>query len=96
MKIDGYAPLQENSLPTGKHPVNQSPAKNRPEDPAGVQDEARLSVDGKKTQHLESEIVKLPDVRTARVEALRRAVQDGSYQVSDEQIADSMISELLP
>ena len=96
MKIDGFAPLPENSVPAGKQQAKQAAAKNRPEDSLGVQDETRLSVEGKKTQSLQSELAKLPEVRRDRIEALQRAVQDGSYQVSDEQIADAMISELLP
>jgi anti-sigma28 factor (negative regulator of flagellin synthesis) len=37
----------------------------------------------------------LPEVRQRRVEALARALRDGQYEVSSEQVADALLSEIL-
>ncbi len=95
MKIDGYSPLPESSLPKRGGKLDQSSAKNQAEGASGIQDEARLSVDREKTSRLESVVAGLPEVRQDRVEQLRGAMQEGRYQISDEQLADAMISDLL-
>ena len=38
-------------------------------------------------------IADLPDIRTDKVEELRRQVQDGTYEVSPEKIAERMLAE---
>lgn len=37
-----------------------------------------------------------PEVRTAKVEALRQQIASGNYQVSSHQIATSILEQLLP
>lgn len=54
-------------------------------------DEARLSsTGGLIVQALESS-----DIRTAKVEALQKAISNGTYNVSTSEIADKMIQSLL-
>ena len=57
-------------------------------------DEAKFSVDGDKVQQLKTDLAGLPEVRQERVVALNQAIGQGSYNVSDEQIAQAMSSEL--
>jgi flagellar biosynthesis anti-sigma factor FlgM len=54
-------------------------------------DEARLSSTG----GLISQALESSDVRTAKVEALQKAISDGSYNVSSSDVADKMIQSLL-
>lgn len=80
-------------------PSSSSPAHAQGEKATGarkdVRDQAQLSVDQGKVNQLQAELARLPDVRRDRVEALQWAVRDGSFQVSNEQIADKLFSELL-
>ena len=55
-------------------------------------DRIELSVRGLQIQNLESLVRAAPDVRDAKVEAVRNAVQAGTYNVKGEQIADKILS----
>jgi flagellar biosynthesis anti-sigma factor FlgM len=54
-----------------------------------------LSVDGDKVQQLKADLAAVPDVRQDRVAALQKAVTSGSFNVSGQQIAQAMSSDLL-
>lgn len=58
---------------------------------AGTQDEANLSSTGE----LVARALSTPDVRTAKVEALQKAIADGSYSVSSSDVAGKMIESFL-
>jgi negative regulator of flagellin synthesis FlgM len=64
-------------------------AENRPA--AAAQDATTLSSTGE----LVSRALSTPDVRTAKVEALQKAIADGSYNVSSSDVAGKMIDSLL-
>lgn len=44
---------------------------------------------------LTDQVNQVPDVRQERVEALRQAIMAGTYNITDDQLADAMFSELL-
>jgi negative regulator of flagellin synthesis FlgM len=56
-----------------------------------LSDEARLSSTG----GLIAQALEGSDVRTAKVEALQKAIADGSYNVSSSDVAGKMIQSLL-
>jgi flagellar biosynthesis anti-sigma factor FlgM len=58
-------------------------------------DEVQLSVDGERVQQMQADLGGLPDLRQDRVVPLRQAVEGGSYDVSSQQIAQAMSSDLL-
>ena len=58
---------------------------------AGAQDEAKVSSTGE----LVARALSTPDVRTDKVEALQKAIGDGSYNVSSSDVAGKMIDSLL-
>ncbi len=58
-------------------------------------DQTWLSAHREKLQELKAELAYLPDVRQERIAVLERAIHDGGYHVTDQQIADAMFSELL-
>jgi flagellar biosynthesis anti-sigma factor FlgM len=60
-------------------------------DPATGEDAATLSVDGARINSLVAKALDAPDVRQDKVEALRRAVQNGEYVVDPAHIAEAMI-----
>ena len=58
-------------------------------------DEVQFSAGGEKVQQLKANLNNLPDVRQDRVAALRQSIQDGSYSVSSQQVAQAMSADLL-
>ena len=60
-----------------------------------VGDQAQLSVARDKIDQLQVELNRLPEVRQDRVQALQRALKEGRYRVSNEQIAEAVFSEFL-
>ena len=94
MKIDDLSSLPQDSRLVRTEHMDRASARD-PLKPAGAgHDEARLQFGSERIRSLESRIAAFPDIRRERVEQLQRAVQENRYLVSDEQIADSMFSEL--
>jgi len=64
---------------------------------AGVlaSDRAELSPDQARVQSLSAQVNALPEIRKEKVSALQNSIKQGNYDVSAEQTADAMISEML-
>ena len=95
MRVNGPLTFPENLQP---EKVGRSGSSAQPSRPAPVdsgQDQAQLSVDNVTIQQLKSSLSQVPEVRQDRVDALRQAVSNGSYQVSDQQLSDAIGSDLL-
>ena len=58
------------------------------------QDVTDFSTDPQKVQELKTQLANLPAVRPERVQELRSAVQNGTYEVSADKIADAMLANL--
>jgi flagellar biosynthesis anti-sigma factor FlgM len=95
MKIDGSLALPEEVGPRRVGTTGASPSEDQGESVGLNPDEVQFSVDGDKVQQLKTDLAGLPDVRQERVVALNQAIEQGSYNVSDEQIAQAMSTELL-
>jgi negative regulator of flagellin synthesis FlgM len=77
--------------------VAKTASQSAPETASGKApsiDTTRLSIAQGRVQALAAQVNKLPDVRQEKVAALGRAVQSGTYQVTPEQTADALLSEL--
>jgi len=61
------------------------------ESPAPSSDRIELSVQGREIQHLNELIRSTPDIREAKVEQIRNAVESGTYNVKAEKIADKIL-----
>ena len=59
----------------------------------GASDEAQLSAGRSRVEDLKAGLADLPAVRQDRVEALQKAVQDGSFQVTNQQLADAILGD---
>lgn len=57
-------------------------------------DVVTLSTGSAQIESLKAQLQALPDVRQERVQQLQKAVNGGTYQVSNQQIADAIFSEL--
>jgi flagellar biosynthesis anti-sigma factor FlgM len=95
MKIEAPLVFPEQVGPQRVGTTGPSPSQNQAERVGLSPDEARFSVDGEKVQQLKADLSGLPDLRQDRVVALKQAIEEGSYNVSDQQIAQAMSSELL-
>ena len=95
MEIDG-----KNS-PTGLNPGVQrldlhQPQNQRTPKPGEVSvnpgsDRIELSVRSREIQHIDKLISSTPDIREAKVEQIRSAVESGTYNVKAEKIADKIL-----
>ena len=94
MRIDAPLPLPENIQTPNVARSGSSAPQNPAAQVTSSQDEAQLSVDCGTVQQLKSALSQLPEVRQERVSALRQAVNSGSYQVSNQQLADAIGSDL--
>lgn len=56
-------------------------------------DEAQLSAGRSRVEDLKAGLTGLPTVRQDRVEALQKAVQNGTFNVSNQQLADAILGD---
>jgi len=96
MEINGKQPLA--SLESmvqrleGQQNLNSRAVRPDTENRGLEADRLELSVRGLQVQHLDQLIRSTPDIREARVEEIRSAIQAGTYNVRGEQIAGKIIS----
>ncbi|HLH08491.1 MAG TPA: flagellar biosynthesis anti-sigma factor FlgM [Terriglobales bacterium] len=62
---------------------------------AARQDATQLSPEIQRVSALEAQLAQLPEVRSDRVAELQQAIRNGSYSVSADQIANSMLADSL-
>lgn len=55
-------------------------------------DKVSISSQAKVLSDLESKLSQLPDVDMERVDKLKQAITDGSYQVNEQSVADKMLN----
>ncbi len=96
MEIDGKQTLV--MLDNVLRRLDQQPAAAlrsappRTENRSRNSDSVELSVQGLQIQRLQDLICAAPDVRTEKVEAVKNAIQAGTYNVKGEQIAEKIIA----
>ena len=56
-------------------------------------DSVSLSPQAQSISRLESAVANVPDVDSARIDAIREAIDSGQYQIDPEAIADSIIAQ---
>jgi flagellar biosynthesis anti-sigma factor FlgM len=95
MKIDAPLAFPESVGTQRVETTGTSPNQNQTERVNLSPDEVQLSVGGEKIQQLKAHLTGLPDMRQDRVTALKQAIDQGDYRVSDQQIAQAMSSDLL-
>jgi len=94
MRVGDSISLPENPDVTGKL-SNTSASKVQGQTNAGfTEDAAEFSPDLQKVQGLKEQLANVPEGRQERVQELRKAVQDGTYEVSPDKIANAMLTDL--
>ena len=96
MKIEGSRPPENQEVllkaqKSGKQeatPVNsESPQR------ISQSDQVHLSGKAKELDALKKIIQQMPEIRTDKVEALKKAIQEGTYQVDSFQVAGKILEE---
>ena len=95
MRVDAPQSLPENTQPQKVERSGSSTHQSLATSVASNQDKAQLSVDSARVEQLKAALARVPEVRQERVDALRQALDKGTYQVTDQQLADAIHSELL-
>jgi len=95
MRVDAPIPLPDSLQPQKIERSGSSTQQSRLTSLKSNQDQAQLSVDSESIDQLKANLAAVPEVRQERVDALRQAVKNGSYQVTDQQLADAIQSDLL-
>jgi negative regulator of flagellin synthesis FlgM len=83
--------------------VNQVHLKPKTEDPAEMDarqqaitaDRVVISDTAKRIQEARTQLESIPDTRADKVAEIKRSIQDGTYKIEPEKIADKMIQESL-
>jgi negative regulator of flagellin synthesis FlgM len=95
MRVSDSISFPENHEVTGEvGGVDAHKVTSRAESPGFNLDETNLSSDLQKVQELKAHLANLPDVRLEKVQDLRHAVSNGTYEVDSGKIADAMITDL--
>jgi negative regulator of flagellin synthesis FlgM len=95
MEINGKSPLIDLSTRLDRIDVQEQQAQRFQKagrDPAvNDPDRVELSVRSREIQHLDELIRSTPDVREALVEQVRRSIENGTYNVRAEQVAEKIL-----
>ena len=76
-----------------KKKVENTPDKA--ENNAAKTDTVNISDAAKEIQEVRKQLDAIPDVRTEKVEQLKNQIENGTYEVKSEEIADKMLREAL-
>ncbi len=96
MEINGSKPLvglnaNLQKLDLQQQQQNQRSPKTGEENSTTERDRIDLSVRSQEIQHINSLILSTPDIREAKVEGVRSAIENGTYNVKAEKIADKIL-----
>ena len=98
MKIDSNFEPQAGQGPTGAGAAGGTgatqDARYSQTSQSGTTDKAEFSSDAQMFAKLSGQVSSAPDVRQDRVASLKQAVQNGTYNVSNQQIAQAMARDL--
>ena len=99
MEIDGKSPLVDLGTRLSRLEIQEQHAqrfqKAGQEPVKADSDRIELSVRSREFQHLDQLIQSIPDVREAKIEQIRQAIQAGTYNVRAEQVAEKIIGGTL-
>lgn len=85
MRINSFD--QSNQIDATQQQVNRNQDKKTTQTPASDQDGVQVS------SQLQARLAQTPDVRQNRIDAIKAARENGTYNVSDSQLAGAMYKE---
>lgn len=91
---NGAARSNQSSATAGKRDVAERPAAETQgsSQPAAADSQVKLSNQAQQLQAIEERLRDLPEVDSARVEQIKQAIADGSYQPDSGRVADKIIA----
>jgi len=99
MKIQGNGPLEGKDILKKIHELNQNQnhvKKNETKkEGEPVADRISLSGRAKEIAELKRQIDELPDIRAEKVEALKKAIENGTYEIDSLKVAQKILEEEL-
>ena len=97
MKVEGRRPpetleVQLRAQKSGKRETTPGVSEN----PQSINksDQVHISEKAKDIEELRQVIHQMPEIRTDKVEALKKAIQEGSYQVDSLKVAGKILEEI--
>jgi flagellar biosynthesis anti-sigma factor FlgM len=96
VKIDPNLGIPGGQTPDRVGGAGSSPAARPSQPSAQNTDQASLSNDALKLSSLSAALTNVPEVRQERVSSISQALQNGTYTVSDQQIAQAMMRDYQP
>jgi negative regulator of flagellin synthesis FlgM len=96
-KTDGYTGPQVTKVQEAETKVDsvKRPDSSKETSTQGSTDRVELSKDYQELNKVKRVTMELPDVRSERVDQVRKQIADNTYQVKATQIADKMLEELM-
>lgn len=88
MRIDAYNQINQ-VYGVGK---SKKSGKTGYAESTGTRDQVSFSSIGRDMQIAKAALAKVPDVRQEKVDALKASIQDGTYQVSNRDFAEKLMS----
>jgi len=76
---------------TSRAPGSGGPRGTSPAPSSGPSDTVNLTDAAGRMRELEAQLAQAPEVDSARVDALRRSIADGRYQIDDVHVTDKLI-----
>ena len=97
MKITENSNVDLNLQKTDKSKVKVSGEKTArtPEEVTSKDDQVTLSEAAKEISKLTADAMKLPDVRTDKVEKIKNAINSGSYNVKGDAVAGKLLKDTI-
>lgn len=72
--------------------TTKSTANNSGSEKGSAQSTVQLSTEALALQQIEEQVGKLPDINEPRIAVIAAALEDGSYSINPESIADKMLA----
>jgi len=97
MKIQGNKPAEGQEISINAQKTGKIDAKEKvaqPEKPKSTNDRVDISGKGKEIAEIMAQINQLPDIRTERVNAIKKAIETGNYKIDPMKIAQKFLEEM--
>lgn len=96
MKIDGSGSIEGQNLPANVQGAKKTDAENNSnaQKILGGKDKISLSSKAKEINELKGLIEQLPEIRTDRIEELKKAIDAGDYNIDSLKVAEKVLEEI--
>jgi negative regulator of flagellin synthesis FlgM len=97
MRIDGNNPVDNKDLYNKVQEItenNKSDKKQDVQKPDAEKDKISLSGQSKEISELKAAIDELPDIRTDKVDSIKKAIDTGNYNIDSKKVAEKILEEI--